>query len=443
MKRPSNASRLDALAPRNASANVTIRRAIPILQAVRLTSLALLFVCSAPAHSYTAEAERHFRAGSSAFQAGDYAKALAAFESAVAQGMSGPALHFNIGVAAYRAGNYARAEIAFKEVANTPAMAGLAYYNLGLLELKRNDPTAARRWFARVEGATEDPKLRQLAAAQLGEFEPPPPARLWAGYASFGIGQDDNVALVSSSDVLGISDTADNFAEAQFALGTPLGDSWRIDGGLTFVDYQDLSSFDQLGLQGSGRYRWIVGDWINDAGAQLAHTRLDGASFETRHALFIQTSRELRPDVTVRGRYRFSAFDGHNEFSGLSGRRHELGASLNWLQAAWDLRVGYQLEIGDYDDESLSATRHELTFDAESEFATDWSVLIEASRRRSSYDDATNGNEQRTELALAFTRTLTARWQVFLRYGYTNNDADAPQFNYTGNRISAGVEASL
>jgi tetratricopeptide (TPR) repeat protein len=357
--------------------------------------------------------------------------------------MSGPALHFNLGVAAYRAGNYARAEAAFKEVANTPAMAGLAYYNLGLVELKRNDPTAATRWFSRVEQATEDPKLRQLAAAQLNDVEPPPPERLWAGYAAFGIGHDDNVALVSSSDVLGISGTADNFAEAQLALGTPLGDSWRVDGGLTFVDYQDLSSFDQLGLQGSGRYRWIVGDWINDAGAQLAHTRLDGASFETRHAVFIQTSRELRSDLTVRGRYRFSDIDGHNEFSGLSGRRHELGASLDWMQAAWDFRVGYRLEIGDYDDESLSATRHELSFDAESEFATDWTLLIEASARRSSYDDATNGNEQRTELALALTRALTPRWQVFLRYAYSNNDADASEFDYTGNRISAGVEASL
>jgi hypothetical protein len=113
------------------------------------------------------------------------------------------------------------------------------------------------------------------------------------------------------------------------------------------------------------------------------------------------------------------------------------------MQAAWDFRFGYQLEIGDYDDDALSATRHELSFDAENEFATDWTVLIEASRRRSSYDDDTNGNEQRTELALALTRTLTARWQVFLRYSYTNNDADASDFDYTGNRISAGLEATL
>jgi hypothetical protein len=357
--------------------------------------------------------------------------------------MSGPALHFNLGVAAYRAGNYARAEAAFKEVANTPAMAGLAYYNLGLVELKRNDPTAAARWFSRVETATEDPKLRQLAADQLVEPEPAASGRAWFGYAGFGIGHDDNVALVSNSDVLGISGTADNFAEAQLALSTPLGESWRIDGGLTFVDYQDLSDFDQLGLQAGGRYRWDTGPWTNDAGLQLAYTTLDGSGFENRRALFLQTSRDLRPDLTMRGRYRFSDIDGLGDFGGLSGRRHELGASLDWMRAAWDFRVGYRLEIGDYDEESLSATRHELSFDAESEFATDWTVLIEASARRSSYDDDTNGDEQRTELALALTRTLTPRWHVFVRYAYSNNDADASEFDYTGNRVSAGVEANL
>ncbi len=357
--------------------------------------------------------------------------------------MSGPALHFNIGVAAYRAGNYARAEAAFKEVANTPAMAGLAYYNLGLVELRRNNPDAASRWFARVETVTEDPKLRQLASAQLGEFDSPTPQHTWFGYASFGVGHDDNVALVANSDVLGISDSADNFAEAQFALSLPIGDSWRIDGSASMVDYQDLDSFDQLGVQMGGRYRWMLGDWINDAGAQIGHTMLDGSSFESRRAVFIQTGRELRADLTLRGRYRFNDIDGHNEFRGLTGRRHELGATLDWIKADWDFRFGYQIEIGDYDDHTLSATRHELRFVAESEFATDWIALIEASRRRSDYDDHTNGNEQRTDLGLALTRTLTPRWQMFVRYGYTNNDADASEFNYSGNRISAGVEATL
>jgi tetratricopeptide (TPR) repeat protein len=441
--------------PAPKSANATIRPSIRILQGARPTDsvcwqlraapaiLALLFVCSSPAHAHSEAATQQFRLGSSAFQAGDYRAALSAFEAALAQGMSTPALHFNIGVAAYRLGNYGRAEIAFNEVANTPSMAGLAYYNLGLLELKRNDPTAASRWFSRVETATEDTRLRELAAAQLGDRQAPAPAHAWFGYASFGIGHDDNVALVSNSDVLGISDRADNFAEAQFSLNTPIGDSWRLDGGVMLVDYQDLDNFDQLGLQFGARYRWLLDDWTNDAGIQLAHTLLDGSGFESRRALFIQTGRDLLPDVYMRARYRFSDIEGLDEFRGLSGRRHELGGSVDWSRAEWNFSVGYQFEIGDYRDKSLSATRHQLSFDAEYSFATDWTLLAEASRRRSRYDSDTNGTEQRTELGLALTRTLTSRWQVFLRYAYTNNQADARDYDYTGNRISAGVEATL
>jgi tetratricopeptide (TPR) repeat protein len=450
-KLPSNASKPDAHALKNA--NATIRQRI--LQVVRLAIdslraqphaapaiLALLFVCSGPAYSHTEEAARQFRSGSAAFQAGDYQKALTAFQAALAQGMSTPALHFNIGVAAFRVGNYGRAETAFKEVANTPAMAGLAYYNLGLVELKRNDPAAANRWFSRVAGATEEPRLRQLAAAQLGDVQPAAPARNWVGYAGFGVGHDDNVALVSNSNVLGISDKADNFAEAQFSISLPLGD-WRLDGGAMAVDYQDLDSFDQLGLQGGARYRWFYDDWTNDAGVQLAYTTLDGSGFENRRALFVQTGRELLSDLYIRGRYRFSDIDGLNEFSGLSGRRHELGATLDWTRADWDFSFGYQLELGDYDDDSLSATRHELRVDAEYDFAAAWTFRAEASRRRSNYDSDINGNEQRTEFGLGLTRTLTSRWQVFLRYAYTNNDADAAAYDYTGNRITAGVEATL
>lgn len=403
--------------------------------------LTVLLLCSGPAYSHTEAATQQFRSGSTAFQAGDYRQALTAFESALAQGMSTPALHFNIGVTAYRLGNYARAETAFKEVANTPAMAGLAYYNLGLVELKRNDPSAANGWFSRVQGATQDERLRQLAAAQLGDLQPP--ARKWFGFAGFGVGHDDNVALVSNSDVLGISDTADNFAEAHFSLSTALGEDWRLDGGVIAVDYQDLDSFDQFGLQAGARYRWFFDDWVSDAGVQLAYTTLDGAGFENRRALFVQTGRDLLPDLYFRGRYRLSDIDGLNEFRGLTGRRHELGATLAWTRADWDFSFGYRLELGDYDDDSLSATRHELSVDAEYDFATDWALLAEASRRRSEYDSDTHGNEQRTELGLALTRTLSSRWQAFLRYDYTNNDADAAGYDYSGNRVTAGVEATL
>jgi tetratricopeptide (TPR) repeat protein len=457
-KPPNNANRRDVPPPRNAVANATaillarrpIRRAArPVPEITRrsnhtaVAAIALTAVYSIGAHAYSDEAARQFKSGSSAFQAGNYETALDAFQAAVAGGMSGPAVHFNIGVASFRLGRYSQAESAFQEVARTPAMAGLAYYNLGLVAVRKGDTEAATRWFSMVEQTTADERLRDLAATQLGELAPPPPDRNWLGYAAAAAGYDDNVALVSNSDVLGISGTEDSFIEAQLAISAPLAQPWRVDAGLSYIDYQDLDSFDQLGLNGGGRYRWNIGDWTHVAGLQLAYTMLDGEGFESRRTLLLQTTTHVLGDSRLRLRYRYNDIDGLDEFSGLSGRRHEAGARVTWTRATWDFGAEYQLEVGDYDDASLSATRQRLGVELQRSFSAGWAVMLEASQRHSDYDLASNGSEDRTELALSISKTMGDRWRVIVRHAYTNNSADVAEFDYRGNRISAGFEAMM
>lgn len=357
--------------------------------------------------------------------------------------MSGPAVHFNIGVASFRLGRYSQAESAFKEVARTPSMAGLAYYNLGLVAVRQGDTKAATRWFLRVDEATEDERLRDLAATQLGQLPAPSPDRNWLGYATVGAGYDDNVALISNSDVLGISGTEDTFAEAQLAFSAPLSEPWRIDAGLSYIDYQDLDTFDQLGANGGGRYRWELGDWMNDAGLQLAYTLLDGEGFESRRTLLLQTTTSVLSDARLRLRYRFNDIDGLNEFSGLTGSRHEAGARITWARQSWDFGAELQIDVGDYDDSALSATRQGLSFEIQHSFSAGWEVMLEASQRHSDYDLASNGSEDRTELALSISKSFSDRWRLVVRHAYTNNSADVAEFDYRGNRISAGVEAMM
>lgn len=357
--------------------------------------------------------------------------------------MSGPAIHFNIGVASYRLGRYAEAERAFTEVARTPAMAGLAYYNLGLVGVQKGDTKAAARWFSMVEQTTEDERLRDLAATRLAGLAPPPPDRDWLGYASVGAGYDDNVALVSNSNVLGISGTEDSFAEAQFAISAPLTQPWRFDAGLSYIDYQDLDSFDQLGVNGGARYRREIGDWKHDVGLQFTYTTLDGEGFENRGTLLVQTTRHVLGDARLRLRYRFNELDGLGEFSGQSGRRHEAGARITWVRPTWDFGAEYQFDIGDYDDSTLSATRHRLSAEFQRTFSAGWAVMLETSLRHSDYDLESNGSEDRAEVALSISKTLNDRWRVVVRHAYTENSADLSEFDYRGNRISAGFEAVM
>jgi len=389
----------------------------------------------------SAEATQHFATGKQAFAAQNYAAALDAFEAAAAAGMTGPVVHFNIGVCAYRVGQWSRAAAAFREAAQAPAMAGLAHYNLGLVALAESNPQEATRWFTLAQRETGDERLRSLATEQLARL-PQPAERNWFAYGSFGAGYDDNVALVSGGDVLGVSDTDDAFAELQLAFTAPLTGPWRFDAGLVWLDYQDLDSFDQMTLSAAGRYRVPLAGWRGEAGVQLEYSTLGSDGFENKQVLILQATRPLTDEWRLRVRYRFSNIDGLDGFGGLDGTRHDLGVRGSWHRGSWDVAVGYRFDHTDYQDESLSYARHQVTTDATYELDANWTFTAGLSLDRTSYDVTENGTESRSEIVLAASRAFGTQWRAVVRYAYADNEADQPEFDYGRNRISAGVEAT-
>lgn len=400
-----------------------------------------LFLVPAIARSHSAEALQQFDSGKQAFAAQDYVTALNAFEGAVAAGMTGPAVHFNIGVCAYKLGRWARADAAFREVARTREMAALARYNLGLVALGAGKSAEAQRWFAQVERETSDERLKSLATARLAQL-PGPPERNWLAFGSLAAGYDDNVALISGGDVLGVSGTDDSFAELQVGGAAPLVGNWRFDGGLVLLDYTDLDSFDQLSLNAGARYRMKIQDWAGEAALQVTYATLDGNGFENKRMLVLQATRPLPDDWRLRVRYRFSDIEGLDGFDGLDGTRHELGVRGLWRRGSWDVTVNYRFDTSDHADEALSFDRHQLSVDAEYELYTDWTLQGSLAHERSSYDLSENGTEERSEIALGLNRDFGSTWRAFVRYSYADNSADVPEFDYERNRISAGVEAT-
>ncbi len=400
-----------------------------------------LFLVPAIARSHSAAALQQFDSGKQAFAAQDYATALNAFEGAVSAGMTGPAVHFNIGVCAYKLARWERAEAAFREVARTPQMAALARYNLGLVARGAGRSDEAARWFAQVERESSDGRLKSLATARLAQA-PSPPERNWLAFGSLAAGYDDNVALISGGEVLGVSGTDDTFAELQLAGSAPLVGDWRFDGGVVLLDYQDLDSFDQMSLNAGGRYRKTLREWTGEAGLQLTYATLDGDGFESKRMLLLQATRPLPDDWRLRVRYRFSDIDGLDGFGGLDGTRHELGVRGLWRRDSWRVTLDYRFDASDYADDALSFDRHEISVDAEYELDANWRMQAGLAHDRSNYDLAENGSEQRTEIALAVSRDFGSQWRAFVRYAYADNQADLPEFDYERNRISAGVEAT-
>lgn len=349
-------------------------------------------------------------------------------------------MQFNIGVAAYRCGEFTRAQAAFAEVARTPAMTTLAHYNLGLVSLAQGRQEAAREWFVRVASEATDERLRSLADAQLSSL-PAPETPQWIVYGAASTGYDDNVALISSADVIGISGTGDAFADAQVAVTAPDIGRWRFDAAGFLVKYTDLDEFDQFGAQAGGRYAFDAGRWSNEAGLRVGYTTLDGSGFEQATTFSLQTVTSLVASWQLRARYRFIDTQGLGEFDGLTGSRHEAGASVESGSTNGSLEFGYRFDSSDYRDPALSATRHHLTLETHRVLTSTWSAGFGALWRLTDYDLAEAGEERRLEITLEASRPLSSRWYLILRYAYADNRADQPEYNYDRNRISAGVEA--
>ena len=382
-----------------------------------------------------------FRDGQAAFEKQDYCTALSAYEGALSAGRTGPAVHFNIGVAAYRCGSFDRAQPAFEEAARTPSMASLAHYNLGLVALARQQDDDARDWFSRVERDSSDERLRGLAAAQLSGLPVASVSRDWIAYGAFSAGYDDNVALIASSDSVGISNSADAFADLQIAISAPVSGPWQFDASMFLVNYADLDAFDQLGVQGGGRYEIETGAWSHQAGAQLAYTTLDGSGFERAASVSWQSATAITASWRFRARYRFLDTEGLDEFEGLTGTRHELALFMDSRGGQWTTQVGYRFDDSSYQEPTLSATRHQFGFETRRALAAGWTTGVEALWRLTHYHLDSAGEERRLEIAIEASRPLSQRWHVILRYAYANNDADQPEYNYDRNRISAGIEA--
>jgi Flp pilus assembly protein TadD len=426
---------LSGLSVRSARSRINDRAVRAALAAL------LLLLLPVTLRAYSPEATQAFETGKQAFAAQDYAAALDAFEAAAAAGMTGPVVQFNVGVCAYRIGDWSRATAAFREAARTSGMAPLAHYNLGLVAVAEHKEEQAAKWFALAQREARDERLQALATEQLARLARPA-ERNWYAYGSLAAGYDDNVALVSGGDVLGVSDTEDAFAELQLAFAAPLTGRWRFDGGLVMLDYQDLDGFDQLSVNAGARYRLPVGNWSNEAAVQFAYSTLDGAGFQNKAMLILQGTRALSDEWRLRVRYRFSDINGLDGFEGLDGTRHELGVRGTWRRGQWDINVQYRYDTTDYQEERLSFDRHQILLDAQRDFGENWSVETVLSFDRSSYDTADNSAEDRAEIELAVSRSFGRRWRAIMRYAYADNRAELPEFDYQRNRISAGVEAN-
>jgi len=394
---------------------------------------------SGGAHAAASVAQQRFAEARTAFEGGDFSRALSLYEQCLALGMQGPAIHYNIGVAAYRQGDLARAESAFQEVSRTPAMAALAHYNLSLVALKRGDEKAARQWLEQAAREPSDEKISTLVKSRLDELPkvPTSAAAPWSLYARSGAGYDSNVALRSGSiDTTG-SGKDDTFGELMFAGSYSFRPSWRVDAAAGLLRYADLDEFNQDALSFGVVHGMTLNGWYLEPGVYATQFSLGGDVYERSAAASLEATHTFAGLGWLRAQLRVSSVNGEGDFSGLSGSRSELGLRYEWT--AQSLRFGAQAraELNDSEDEVFASRWVEMGADARWAATPLWTLVAGATLRQTRHE---SWDDDRTAFRLEATRLLWHHAQLFVRYEHESNQSPIAENDYSRDWVAASIE---
>lgn len=362
----------------------------------RCTVAFALFVSS---YGWSAPSD-DFAAGLTASKAGDYQRALVHFNAAHAGGKDSAVLQYNMGVVHYKLGNFEASKSHFSRITGDTKWGALAEYNLGLLFEKTGSPQRANAHYRNAFERASTEKLRQLARSKI---EPPPASSdsddtdgSWTTYASFGTGLDDNVTLADSS-LDTVSDDEDYFvdlvgAASRYLIGT-YDDGWRLDLTGYYRAHTDLDDFDFGAVSAGAYHNRLVTGWHVQAGVK-ANVQLAGGEPFTSGAVLRARAFHRLGKLGIRLTNDLGLIAGSDDYDYLSGVQNLTTIEVRQTIEDTRIRIGYQIELNDRDDLTLtdeffsySPTRHRIFASAERSLAEGLSAELRLGFRTSEYND--------------------------------------------------------
>lgn len=430
-----------------------------------ITAATLLGVVGA---SGAAQALDNFSAATTAFQGGEYRRALALFELEQRQGNDSAKLLYNIGVTHFKLGNYREAGRYFGLLLEHSQWRDLARFQLGLIAEKQGDRPGAIRQYTEVKAQADSPKLRSLSGKRLAAMasgEPratAPSNKQWLTLASISAGYDDNAfamqnELLSKSSI-GEDSFTDLFAWGQYRLKGTAKDGWRLQGlayrrGYSEYSILDIGSY-SVGL--SRDLRW--NGWQTELGATLGTTYLDGEQL-TRETQIAAELKKTISAVEIGLAYLPSHYSGGSDYPHLDGWRHRVEASLERPWGPVTVAALYRLDINDRADRqgatgdlySYSPTRHSTILELEWPVQNNWRLSVGVEYRASEYDGVnsltdTDGvlkeevrEADRTRSWLKSQFFLSPRLQLAGKVSFTDNEENFDIYTYDKTEASLGV----
>lgn len=389
--------------------------------------------------SHAAPGDSEFKIGISAFRAGNYGRAISAFEQARRKGNRTSALYYNLGVSYYKNGQYAQSESTFTRLLNDNQFRQLAQYNLGLVSLARHHKQAAIEWFTKAADKHGDRKVAALARHMLDKYAPKKSGRRLSGLLSFGYGHDSNVTLASTGSP---TQQSDNYTELFGFISIPVG-AFSVHASLFRQDFQTVNNADFMQLSAGVLYPLNVSSWTLTPAIFLAKDQLGGNSFLTVTDFRIGASKPLAAHSVLQLRYRYSDIGADSSiYNYLQGSRQQFRVQRTSITSIGQLRLRYELELNSRQNlatANYSPTRHTLLARLKQRLGYEWQLKEQLSWRDSHYDSVAGVSrvDKRYQIKLSADKQLGKNWRAGLRYAYTDNKSNLASETYTRNDIKA------
>jgi len=409
---------------------------------------AALAAVNCPAQQVAATpATEHFATAAAAFERADYALALTEFRAAIAAGSAGPAAHYNAAVCEYRLGDYAASAASFRELGLAfPEMRALADYNLGLSQYRQDEPALARESLLRAASA-EDVQIATLAEAMLARLPAERPAegasRRWFGLVDFGLGHDDNVALIDPL-VLPAGESGESpFAELSVYGAGPMTASgaWQLWTNLYLIDFDDAPVYDQRIFQLGASYETAAGDWFIVAGPRFGRSDIGGDGFERTSGVAAEASRSIATASRIELVAAYDSADElDNRFAYIAGDRRSLGLRVEKTLSRARLIVEYHASTDDRVGAGVSSERDLYRLTWRQAWGESWTGNLHVEFRATDYDRLVPARtEDRIQGGVRAVRRFGEDWQLGVDYRYADNDSTDATFTYERHRLAVGA----
>jgi tetratricopeptide (TPR) repeat protein len=405
------------------------------------------FVCLILASSISlGEDDTAWDVAQAAFSRGDYSTALAEFETALAEGQSGPAVHYNIGVCQFEIGEFERAAVTFAHISQRyPKMRALAEYNRGLVAVEQDSLQSARQHFLTAyELSASVEKLRILSSTMLHRIESGAgKSSPWVGALRLNAGYDDNIVLRDEIgvplDVSTESSLVDVFASIRGPIPGLTG--LHFDANAYLIWYLDNNDFDQGEVKAGFSYDWTGRRWQARVGINAGYTTFGGDAFDDSRNLDVRMNRALSAYSSLRLRYRYADVSAADPvYAGIDGSRQSYEIAYRWNQDSGRFDASYFFESNDRLDPGVSATRDRLRLRYRYELNPSWTIDAGGDIRVSKFDDLVpERTEDLVALRLGLVWFKRSGWQLSAGYQYSKNTSTDEAFSYTRNQVSIGV----